>query len=1221
MKKQIMRILAGVLCTVMLLGDGSLAYATSGAADLPEEVSECVAEENSEEASEEVSEALSEEISEEVSEDTTEEVSEEVSEETAEEISEDISEVSSEDLSEDVSEDCSEEVSEEFSEETSEVIAEESTGEEKFPGMGAAYVFAAETQKARETLQVNLEKTLGGIEGENYVEGEILVSAADRGEAENFAAAFGGNLREYVAGVAVIELNADGANRVSVEEAVLASANPENLLPPAWPNTIYHLLDADPALNPADDQYQWHHDVVDSKYPWEAYFTGNGVKVAVLDTGLRVGHEDIHAGAYHVTSDDKRTGAYRNTVDDKYTGHGTHVCGIIGATKGNGKGGAGIAPDAYIYSCNVFNYSGGASTDDILEGIAWAIEQKVDIINMSLGDMYYNGEFEKAVENAYEAGIAVFCGAGNTNTNGVFYPACFEHSISIAALDIGLQKASFSNYGDKVRYAFPGVNILSTIAGYDTDGDGIMDELCTDGYAKYSGTSMSSPVAAGVAAVTLEYATCLGMLDGCVGSQKVDKLLEIMDSACLPLKGEGLGKGVVSLSKVIGAKTYEEKPNAPYIMRNGGGKYLTDYVNVEVLIGSNQVICYTLDGSNPVYKDGTCGKNTIMEWPFANMVNIFVGNKRNITLKMMAVNLQTGLCSDIVTEKYTFDPKVQSITLENKSGKKTLNPGESIALTPQFYPNISKDKAIEWLVADEEKDISVSKKGVVKVNKNAEAGEYIIIARMKNNNAVSAEYQIYVEKPSKLIDSITSEKTQYTIGRDEDVFLETIKVNTKNGSHIDPQSLNWKIGNPEIIAFDDRGSELSVYGLKEGKTTLTGTATDGSKKKITIQITVLPYIYLDGAADVVTKGTGATYNVYNMDGGKLKTSSYEWSVEPSGKGVSVTNGKVKVDKDTSLTEFALIAVHKENKINQASCLVRIADSKVKSISVAKEYRNLVMTRMIEGVSGKTEARIPIQLVGGTMDSIGVTAEKWLVRPLIEGDELVIQTANVCGTDTVILQSLDGSKKTVKIKVKVENPVSGFAVTVPDGRSCNLAYKKSMQLLPYFRTEYGANRNPEKQLKWTSSDPDIIKVDQKGKITAVAYEGYAIITAESETYGISYSILIFAVDAVKKIWLQSADGAVSSSNRGSDTLYVMADLQHRKETDDSSYLLPAGYYEAIDVTAKGDSLGFEYHVRVNQENHSGYMCVSYHANKVGKYEATVKLRDGNKAKGKFTFNIR
>ncbi|MBE5880397.1 MAG: hypothetical protein E7288_10570 [Lachnospiraceae bacterium] len=1214
MKKQIMRMIAGVLCAVMLLGDGSLAYATSGAADLPEEVSESVAEENSEEASEEVSETLSEENSEATSEDTTEEVSEEAKEE----ISEDISEVSSEELSEDVSEEISEDVCEDFPEETSE---EESTGEEKFPGMGESYVFSAENQKARENLQINLEKTLGGIEGENYVEGEILVSAADREEAENFAAAFGGNLREYVAGVAVIELNADGANRVSVEEAVLASANPENLLPPAWPNTIYHLLDADPALNPADDQYQWHHDVVDSKYPWKAEFTGNGVKVAVLDTGLRAGHEDIHAGAYHVTSDDKSAGEYRNTVDDKYTGHGTHVCGIIGATKGNGKGGAGIAPDAYIYSCNVFNYSGGASTDDILEGIAWAIEQKVDIINMSLGDMYYNGEFEKAVKEAYEAGIAVFCGAGNTNTNGVFYPACFEHSISIAALDIGLQKASFSNYGDKVRYAFPGVNILSTIAGYDTDGDGIMDELCTDGYAKYSGTSMSSPVAAGVAAVTLEYATSLGMLDGYVGSQKVDKLLEIMDSACLPLKGEGLGKGVVSLSKVIGAKTYEEKPNAPYIMRNAGSKYLTDHVNVEVFIGSNQVICYTLDGSKPVYKDGTCGKNTIMEWPFGNLAYIYVGHKRNVALKMMAVNMETGLCSDIVTEKYVFEPKVKTITLVNKSGKVTLSPGESVSLTPQFYPDIAKDKAVEWLVADEETDITVNSKGVVKVKKNAEPGEYYIIARMKNNKEVSTSYRLYVEKPSKMITSITSEKTQYVIEVNADSVLEPITVNTIDGSLIDPQALNWQISNPDIVSFDKSGEKMSVFALKAGKTRLVGTATDGSKKKITIQITVLPYIYLDGVAPVITKGSNATYNVLDVDGKKLKASSYDWSVEPAGQGVSVRNGKVKVDKDTSLTEFVLTATHKENKENYATYFVQIQESKVKSISVAKEYRNLVMTRDMEGTSGKKEVRIPIQLEGGTMSSLSAEAEKWLVNPIIDGNELVIQTGNVAGTDTVMLKALDGSKKSVKIKVKIDNPVSRFSITYPEGRTNALTYKKSMQLLPCFGTEYGINKNPEKQLKWTSSDPSVIKVDQKGKVTAVAYEGAAVIMAESEVYGVYSVILISATDVVKKIWLQTEAGAVNSSGESVGALYVMADLQHRTEKDFRSTMLPASYYDAVDVTAKGDSLGFAYYAMSDASTGNTGVVVTYCANKVGNYEATVKLRDGNKAKGKFSFKIK
>lgn len=126
----------------------------------------------------------------------------------------------------------------------------------------------------------------------------------------------------------------------------------------------------------------------------------------------------------------------------------------------------------------------------------------------------------------------------------------------------------------------------------------------------------------------------------------------------------------------------------------------------------------------------------------------------------------------------------------------------------------------------------------------------------------------------------------------------------------------------------------------------------------------------------------------------------------------------------------------------------------------------------------------------------------------------------------------------------------------------------MQLLPCFGTEYGANENPEKQLKWTSSNPDVIKVDQKGKVTAVSYEGYSFITAESETYGISAFVMITATDVVKKIWLQTAEGAVGSANKSSDTLYVMADLQHRKETDPSSYRLPIKYYEEIDVTAKG-----------------------------------------------------
>lgn len=115
------------------------------------------------------------------------------------------------------------------------------------------------------------------------------------------------------------------------------------------------------------------------------------------------------------------------------------------------------------------------------------------------------------------------------------------------------------------------------------------------------------------------------------------------------------------------------------------------------------------------------------------------------------------------------------------------------------------------------------------MKKNAEAGEYTVIARMKNNNAISTHYSFYVEKPSRLITSVTASKTQYTIEQNEDVLLEEIKVNTIDGSDIDPQALNWKIGNSDIISFDTR--TLTVSGLKAGKTTLVGMAADGSGKK------------------------------------------------------------------------------------------------------------------------------------------------------------------------------------------------------------------------------------------------------------------------------------------------------------------------------------------------------------------------------------------------------
>ncbi len=1234
MKKISMRILAAVICLVMLLGDGSLAYATSDLADSSENVSETVSEEDSEEASEE----STDEISGEASEEATEEVSEEVSEKTTEEVSEDLSEDSSEANAEETGEETSEETSEadvegaaeEVGEETSSEPDSESAEEKMFPGVTASYVFREETKEERVILQNNINRTLGGVEGRDYAANQILVAAVNETEAETFAAAFGGTLTNYVVGVAVIELNAKGGKEVTVEQAVKASADPANCLPAAWPNTIHYTLENnDPALNPSNENYQWQQDATDAEYAWDKGYTGKGIKVVVLDTGVRRNHEDIKVELAHVTSDDKDRdkwgSVYNNTDDDSYVGHGTHVCGIIGATAGNGKGGAGIAPDVSLYSCNVFMGGDTAYMEDVLEGLQWAIDQNADVVNLSMGSVYYNYFYDEMITEVYEEGIAVFCAAGNDSNNGVQYPAGYEHAISIAALDVGMQKSYFSTYGDKVRYAFPGVDIYSTAAGVDLNGDQYLDELHTDKYCKMSGTSMATPVASGVAAVTLQYAKENGLLKGYSGSAKVDRLLEIMDSNCIPLKDDGLGKGMVSLSKLVGVATMDMTPNKPEIVSNPGGTYSSRMVYVEIAKQKNMQLCYTLDGSNPVYKNGDVNAKTYINSQYGEEnVEIFVGDKDKITLKLMAVNTQTGLCSKVVTQKYVLKPEVTSIKIKNLSGKDRLTPGESTTLSVDCFPANAYNKAVKWVVADEETDITVNSKGVVKVKKNAKPGEYYVVAMTKSGPQVGASYRILVEQPTKNISAITSDKKSYTIFLNEDKMISAINIVTKDGSKVGLNELNWKVSDSEIVHVYPESDRLCIYGNRPGKVTLTGTATDGSKKKITLTITVADYnIFIRGSQYGVLKGTSSTYNVCSMDNKKMSSSLYHWSVEPAGKGVTVNNGKVKVSKDTSLEYFTLKAVNKELEENMASITIAVCDTKVKSVSVDKEYRNITLTRNNGEQTGTNRIEIPYRIKGGDELDVMVESANRLVSVSWDAKSINLSTGNKCGTDTIYVKSVAGNKTLCKIAVKVVNPVSNFNITFPEGRSPVLTYKKSMKLVPCFGTVYGTHSKPEKTLTWYSENPDVIKVDKNGKITAVDYEGTAVIVAESKLYGVRAEIKITATDVVKKIWIEDQEGNSVSTNSPSDFIYICADLQHREENmnDVNTYILPVDYFDAVDMVGDSDAMAFTYWVVPDDIQKKMFIVLQYEVNRPGKYKAVIKLRDGNKAKGKFVFDCK
>ncbi len=280
---------------------------------------------------------------------------------------------------------------------------------------------------------------------------------------------------------------------------------------------------------------QWHLDKINAQNAWDISLGSNEVVVAIIDDAVRLDHEDLQSAIF--INPNEIAG---NGIDDDNNGyiddvngwdaanfdndpsppsnnlftHGTHVAGIASAVTNNNIGVASIGYGTKIMPVKTKrDASTGPTLSATFQGLDYAINcGYVDVVNMSFGSSRYSRTFQNLINAGREKGIVFVAAAGNSNTSAPHYPAAYNNVIGVGASTQSDRKAFFSNYGSYIDVMAPGTNILSTVAN------------STSSYRNLQGTSMASPLVAGLCGLMLSYSKGLSPeeIESCLKSSSDD---------------------------------------------------------------------------------------------------------------------------------------------------------------------------------------------------------------------------------------------------------------------------------------------------------------------------------------------------------------------------------------------------------------------------------------------------------------------------------------------------------------------------------------------------------------------------------------------------------------------------------------------------------------------------------------------------------------------------